>query len=156
MAGFLTWEDLERHGLTECDPRDREELDDRLFGDFLYDHEPGQSVDWLRQTLKSGKPTCGAGFAVELRCSIGAVRNGLRFPWGAGLPEPAEIHRLRDCVREAIAQITAWVDLHGIDCLDTPEEEAAARQGWPDAEGKAWTPPWDILGIEPPDWWGRP
>ncbi|MBC6404543.1 MAG: hypothetical protein GDA41_02220, partial [Rhodospirillales bacterium] len=49
-----------------------------------------------------------------------------------------------------------WVDRHGIDKLDTPEEDSAARQGWPDETGRGWTPPWDILGIDPPDYWGKP
>ena len=155
MAGSLTWQELERHGLTDCDPRDRANLDSRLFGWVFSDHDPGQAVDWLRQTLETGAPSLCGGFAEELRASIADVRDRIRFPHGEGLPEPADIHRLRDSVREAIACITAWIETHGIESLDTPQEETAARQGWPDAAGKGWTPPWDILGIEQPDWWGK-
>ena len=155
MAGLLTWEEREKHGLTDADPRDRDSLDHRLFGDYLCDHGPGQSVDWLRQTLKNGPPASGSGFALELRGAIAGARGGLLFPHGDGLPEPADIHRLRDSVREAIACITTWIVTHGIESLDTPQEETAARQGWPDAAGKGWSPPWDILGIEKPDWWGK-
>ena len=156
MAGFLTWQERERHGLTDCDPRDREPLDYRLFGIFLSDRDPGQAVDWLRRTLGTRAAINASGFPRELRQAIADARDGLQLPWGEGLPEPQDIHRLRDSLREAIARIAAWVEAHGIESLDTPEEEIAARQGWPDADGNAWTPPWDILDIEPPDWWGRP
>ena len=37
---------------------------------------------------------------------------------------------------------------------DIPDDDAA-RQGWPDDAGKGWSPPWDILGIQQPDWWGK-
>ena len=153
MAGSLTWQELERQGLTDCDPRDRESLDPQIFGGVFSDHDPGQAVDWLRQTLAHGEPWMCEGFARELRCAIADVRYGLRFPYGEGLPEPQDIHRLRDSVREAIACITAWIETHGIEYLDTPEGETAAQRGWPDAAGKGWTPPWDILGIEQPSWW---
>lgn len=157
MAGrSLTWEEREKHGLTDCDPRDRENLDPHVFLGVFSDHDPGQSVDWLRQTLAKGEPWVCGGFARDLRYAIAEVRYWLQFPHGEGLPEPADIHRLRDSVREAIAYITAWVETHGIESLNTPQEEAAARQGWPNADGKGWTPPWDILGIEQPDWWRKP
>jgi len=156
MAELLTWEELERYGLTECDPRDRDNLDHRLYGFVFTDHEPGQSVSWLRETLKTGSPRYCRKFAEDLRAAIADTRDALLFPWGEGLPEPQDIHRLRDSLREAIARITAWVETHGIESLDSPEEEIAARQGWPDADGKAWTPPWDLLDMEPPPWWGKP
>ncbi|MBD0866300.1 MAG: hypothetical protein GDA36_12290 [Rhodobacteraceae bacterium] len=77
------------------------------------------------------------------------------LPRGEGLPEPQDIHRLRHSLRDAIARITAWADTHGIENLDMPTEESTARQGWPDAGGNRWTPPWDILGIRAAsDYWG--
>ncbi|MBC6406426.1 MAG: hypothetical protein GDA41_12055 [Rhodospirillales bacterium] len=54
----------------------------------------------------------------------------------------------------AVDRVMRWVARHGIGKLDTPEEDSAARQGWPDETGRGWTPPWDILGIDRPGYWG--
>jgi len=95
-------------------------------------------------------------FADTLREAINLVYEDLWFPFGDRLPSEGEIVRLRASMVLAVDHVMGWVDRHGIDKLDTPEEDSAARQGWPDETGRGWTPPWDILGIDQPDYWGKP
>ncbi|MBC6416999.1 MAG: hypothetical protein GDA47_04210, partial [Rhodospirillales bacterium] len=95
-------------------------------------------------------------FADSLRTAINLVYEELWFPGGGQLPSEAEIVRLRASMALAVDHVMGWVARHGIGKLDRPEEDSAARQGWPDQNGRGWTPPWDILGIDPPDYWGKP
>ena len=69
-------------------------------------------------------------------------------------PTPEETVRLVASFTEAIDRINAWAERHGVDALDTDAEDAAARCGWPDENGNGWNPPWDILRMEKPAWWG--
>ncbi|MBC6404245.1 MAG: hypothetical protein GDA41_00685 [Rhodospirillales bacterium] len=95
-------------------------------------------------------------FADTLRMMSRLLCQKLRFPGGDHLPSEAEIVRLRVSTVLAVDHVMSWVDRHGIDKLDTPKEDSAARQGWPDETGGGWTPPCDILGIDRPDYWGKP
>ena len=159
MAGLMTWEELERHGLTECDPRDRAPLDQRLFPG-LFGQSPNctrEVMNSLRDLLTSGEPVgSGVLFADDLRAWIKWLRDELRFTHGKDLPSPEDIDVLRASMRDAITHVEGWAKRHGIDKLNTAQEDTAARQGWPDETGNGWTPPWDILGMAPPDYWGSP
>ena len=158
MAGLMTWEELERHGLTECDPRDSEPLDQRLFGNMMADpaNPVRDTMCWLRELLTAGADPMVKNFASKLRDHVELLRLAVRFPAEIDLPEPGDIHALRASMRDAVTHIEGWAKRHGYDMIDTAEEDSAARQGWPDETGKGWTPPWDILGMTPPDYWGSP
>ena len=71
-------------------------------------------------------------------------------------PTGRERDRLIASLEEAGRHAEAWCKRTGCPLVDDTPDADAARQGWPDADGNAWTPPWDILDIEPPPWWGRP
>ncbi len=134
-------------------------LDHRIFPGMFT-----ELVDPMRGALDNmgGDLAKGTGcppdftFAHTLRTAICLLCEQLRFPCGDRLPSQAEIVRLHASTVLAVDRVTDWVDRHGLDKLDTPEEDCAARRGWPDETGRGWTPPWDILGIDPPDYWGKP
>ena len=134
-------------------------LDCRIFpGMFKELENPTRdALDYMGDDLAKGTG-CPPKFAFAdtLRMAINLVRVKLWFPFGDRLPSEAGIVRLRASMVLAVDHVMGWVDRHGIDKLDTPEEDSAARQGWPDETGRGWTPPWDILGIDPPDYWGKP
>ncbi len=67
---------------------------------------------------------------------------------------PEEYDRLRLCMCEAIAHIEDWAKRHGIDACDTQLENVAACHGRPRASGEGWMPPWHLLGVEKPTYWG--
>ena len=124
------------------------------------------AVTELRTALNDTEPQMEWHFGRNLRLAISYLQQELRssssyereygprhVPDG---PTGRERDRLIASLEEAGRHAEAWCRRTGCPLVyDTPDADAA-RQGWPDADGNAWTPPWDILDIEPPDWWGRP
>lgn len=114
------------------------------------------NLNSLRDILKTGSGSRRSRFGHALRVELVVLTEHLHFIYGKEPPTPEETERLRISVTEAIVYIEAWAERHGMDALDTDQEDAAARQGWPDETGKGWTPPWDILRMKQPDYWGTP
>ena len=108
----------------------------------------------IRETLAAGTGTVQGRFGLNLRGSIAFQYLRLDSMHGDDAPTPEETARLVASFTEAIDRIEAWAERHGVDALDTDAEDAAARCGWPDENGNGWNPPWDILRMEKPAWWG--
>ena len=128
---------------------------------------PGAAaVASMRTALNGTQPHTASHYGRRLRIEIAHLLETLvwrksqereygprRVPDG---PIGAERDRLIASLEEAGRHAEAWCRRTGCPLVyDTPDADAA-RQGWPDADGNAWTPPWDLLDMEPPDWWGKP
>ncbi len=156
MAGAVKRNKPVRHSLTEYD---RQLLDGKLFP-HMFGQQPDttrHAINVLCNVIAVGAPVSShSTFAACLRSRIAFLRNELGFIYGEDKPSPEEVNRLRSALDEAITHIEGWVARHGIDRINTSEEDTAARQGWPDETGTGWTPPWDELGMTAPDYWGTP
>jgi len=119
-------------------------LDRRIFpGMFMELVNPTRdALDYMGEDLAKGTG-CPPEFtfADTLRVAINLVYEDLWLPFGDRLPSEGEIVRLRASMALAVDRVMGWVGRHGIGKLDTPEEDSAARQGWPDETGRGWTPP---------------
>ena len=96
-------------------------------------------------------------FRTMFRNKTGPLNSALPKAARQDRPSPGRAQPIAS-LEEAGRHAEAWCGRTGSPlALDVPDADAdAARQGWPDADGKGWTPPWDLLDMEPPDWWGRP
>ena len=123
-------------------------------------------VAGLRKALNDTEPRIGIHYGRNLRLAISYLQQELRSSrsyerehgprYVSDGPTGAERDRLIASLEEAGRHAEAWCKRTGCPLVyDTPDADAA-RQGWPDADGNAWTPPWDLLDMEPPDWWGKP
>ena len=135
-------------------------LDYRLFPAMAARFDPVGAMDMLHRVLVTG-PAGGLAFAENLRGHIVWLYNALPAP-GDGRSDvttqlqmpPDECDRLRLSMCEAIAHIEDWAERHGIDACGTQLENVAACHGWPLASSEGWMPPWHLLGIEKPTYWG--
>ncbi len=135
-------------------------LDYRLFPALAARFDPVGAMDMLRRVLVTG-PGGGHTFAEDLRGHVVWLYNALPAP-GDGRSDvttqlqmpPEECHRLRLSMCEAIAHIEDWAERHGIDACGKQIENVAACCGWPLASGEGWMPPWHLLCVEKPTYWG--
>ncbi len=119
----------------------------------------------LRNVLLDAQPQMSGHFGQNLRRAIGYLwesltsRESFERRYGprhrADGPTGAERAQLIASLEEAGRRAEAWCRQAGCDPVQDAPDAEAARQGWPDADGAVWTPPWGALGIEPPEYWGR-
>jgi len=124
------------------------------------------AVAELRTTLNDTEPQIGCHFGQSMRIAIAHLLETLvsrkRYEREYGPrhvpdgPTGRERDRLIASLEEAVRHAEAWCRRTGCPLVSNTPDADAARQGWPDADGNAWTPPWDLLDMEPPDWWGKP
>ena len=121
------------------------------------------SLRSLRHVLVDKPPRGDGHYGWRLRGVIGDLWNDLcdqdhheGYPTRPDGPTGTERAQLIASLQDAARHLYAWCECNGCTgTFDIPDEDAA-RQGWPDETGKGWTPPWDILGMAPPDYWGSP
>ena len=112
------------------------------------------ALEPLGRCLKSGSATVHGRFGNTLRGEIAFLYPKISRLCTKDALTPQETERLYASLAEAADRIEAWAERHGMDALDTDAEDAAARCGWPDENGNGWNPPWDILRMQKPTWWG--
>ena len=123
------------------------------------------AITELRNVLLDAEPRMHSHFGQRLRRAISYLWEGLTSHesferrYGprhrADGPTGAERAQLIASLEEAGRRAEAWCRHVGCDPVQEAPDAEAARQGWPDANGNAWTPPWGSLGIETPEYWGR-
>ncbi|WP_170563130.1 hypothetical protein [Ruegeria atlantica] len=120
-----------------------------------------RSLRALREVLAETPPKGTDHFSRRLRWAIGNLWNDLcdqdSYQGQTAHPDRptgAERAQLVASLQDAATHLYAWCERNG--CAGTSEipDKKAAPQGWPDETGKGWTPPWGILRMEPPAYWG--